>query len=113
MITEFLLWLLDKESKKTTVIEFDDGGNPGEYIQKEINISTFHRGKKSDIEKRAQEMELVIDFGYDIILTSGYEKRINAFVKYLYDVEANGKKALYPKNWDFYEMQKFSQTEIK
>mmetsp|Transcript_3517 Transcript_3517/g.3062 ORF Transcript_3517/g.3062 Transcript_3517/m.3062 type:complete len:100 (-) Transcript_3517:782-1081(-) len=55
----------------------------------------------------------MIDFGYDLILTSGLNGKIEEFVKYLYDVESKEKRALYPKFWDFYEVNQFSMFNVK
>jgi hypothetical protein len=115
-ITEFIIWLYEREAsnkKKSYNIPEEIKSGNDEYVQKDINISTFHRSRQKDIEKKAEEMELVTEFGYDIILTSGFQSKINEFMKYLYEQEAQAKKALYPKYWDFYEVNQFSMTPVK
>mmetsp|Transcript_41285 Transcript_41285/g.36629 ORF Transcript_41285/g.36629 Transcript_41285/m.36629 type:complete len:109 (+) Transcript_41285:727-1053(+) len=105
---------LESKAKK----EIGNTGQPSSeleksLIQKEISISTFHRGNKAEIEKKAKDLHLIIDFGYDVIMTSGTPSKINDFITYLYRVESEGKKKLYPKYWDFYEVDAFSKIEIK
>jgi len=115
-ITEFIIWLYEKEatSKKSDfVIPEESKTGEDAFVQKDINISTFHRGRQKEIEKKAEELELIIEFGYDIILTSGFQSKINTFVKYLYELESEAKRALYPKYWDFYEINQFSMFPVK
>ena len=84
----------------------------GDFVQKEISISTFHRGCQDKIEEKAKEFDLICDFGYDVVLVTGNQGNIGLFIAYLYEAESEAKKALYPKNWDFHEINAFSMADI-
>jgi len=84
----------------------------GDYVQKEISISTFHRGCQDKVEAKAKELDLICDFGYDVVLVTGYQGNIGMFIAYLYEAESEAKKALYPKHWDFHEVNAFSMADI-
>ena len=83
-----------------------------DYCQDRIYPSTFHRAKKDVILQKADEMDVVIDFGYDLILASATKKNLAEFKSYLHEVEATAKKALYPKYWDFDDINAFSETVV-
>ena len=83
-----------------------------EFKQDEIAVSTFHRIKKTEILKYAEDLELICDFGYDVILVTGDSEIIKEFKSYLHEIEAKAKKSLYPKYWDFHNIDIFSEIEI-
>ena len=83
-----------------------------EYIQKEIGVSPFQRDCLKDIIKKAKEYGLICDFGYDVILATGYEKSLERFMVYLHEIEFTVKKSLYPKYWNFHEANPFSLVGV-
>ena len=87
-------------------------GDKGDFVQKEISISTFHRARQAELEKKAEELELICDFGYDVVLITGTKSKIGEFISHLYETESEAKKALYPKYWDFHEINPFSMETI-
>ena len=87
-------------------------GDKGDFVQKEISISTFHRARQAELEKKAEELELICDFGYDVVLITGTKSTIGEFIAHLYETESEAKKALYPKYWDFHEINPFSMETI-
>jgi len=124
-ITEIMKFIEEKEKEiekeKTTSnssntnisITIPKSGEKGDYVQKEISISTFHRVCQEEIEAKAKELDLICDFGYDVILLTGFTGNIGMFIAYLYEVESQSKKSLYPKYWDFHEVNPFSMAAIQ
>jgi len=100
-------------SNTNTSITIPKSGEKGDYVQKEISISTFHRVCQEEIEAKAKELDLICDFGYDVILLTGFTGNIGMFIAYLYEVESQSKKSLYPKYWDFHEVNPFSMAAIQ
>lgn len=83
-----------------------------EVTQKQIGVSVFHRSCRREIEKKAAELKLIIDLGYDMILATGTPKNLESFIVYLQECEMNVKKSLYPKHWDLFEQRKFSLVNV-
>lgn len=78
-------------------IALSKNGRTEEYVQKKISISAFQREKQEEIQKKAQELELICDLGYDVILVSGDKSQIATLIGYLWEIESEAKKALCPK----------------
>ena len=103
-----------KESLSKTKIDLSSlTSEGGAFEQKEISISTFHRCKKEELETRAKSLDLITDFGYDVVLVTGLSSNIGKFILALYEVEAEAKRALYPKYWDFHETRPFSKIPLE
>ena len=102
-----------KEHLTKTKIDLSTlNADSGAFEQKEISISTFHRSKKEELETRAKSLDLITDFGYDVVLVTGLASNIGKFILALYEVEAEAKRALYPKYWDFHETRPFSKIPL-
>lgn len=86
--------------------------NPDDYSQKEVSISVFHRSCQKEIEKKAEELKVFTEFGYDVILTAGAPRQIEKFIIYLQECELRQKKSLYPRHWDFMEIRKFALINL-
>jgi hypothetical protein len=116
---DFMTWLynftataLENITNEQKTMKYLRQDSNSEYKQDEISISTFHRIKKDDILRYAKNMDLICDFGYDVILVTGYTEMINEFKSYLHETEAKAKKSLYPMYWDFHNIDMFSEIEI-
>ena len=84
----------------------------GDYHLEKIFTSTFHRTHKDKILKKARELHVVCNFGYDFIVASATKRNFDEFKSYLYEVEVAAKKLLYPKYWDFDDNNSFSEIGI-
>jgi len=102
--------LMEKEIKELKKVKVEVKDNS--FQQHEFSISTFHRVKKNDIMKKAGDLEIICDFGYDVILVSGFSENLKEFKSYLHEIETKVKKSLYPKYWDFHEINIFSEIDI-
>jgi len=90
-VNELIAFMYEKEA------EFEQGA----LTTQELNISTFHRAYKSQIQDTAHELELQCEFGYDTIKVSGLQKNVDQVILYLLELESKVKRALFPKYWDF------------
>ena len=116
-IDELMAFVNEKEKPSTTSNENRPAssattGDKGDFIQKEVKISTFHRSRQKDLENKAKDLDLICDFGYDVVLISGSKPAIGEFIVHLHETETDTKKALYPKYWDFHEVNVFSIVDI-
>jgi len=114
---EFLTWLYDLT---VSALEIENANlkekrvfiDNNAFTQSEISISTFHRVNQQQILRKAEEWDILCEFGYDVIIVAGETEKLKDFKIYLHEVESNAKKALYPKYWDFHEINVFSQIEV-
>lgn len=101
-VKELMSFLFERET------DYDQG----QFLDQEINISTFHRRYLKDIEKQAQLLGLKIDFGYDMISVRGPRKPVDQLILYLMAIETKAKKALFPKYWDFKDNNPLSLIDV-
>jgi hypothetical protein len=101
-VKELMAFLFEKEH---------DYGQ-GQFIDQEINISTFHRSYLKNIEKQAHSLGLKLDFGYDMISVRGPRKPVDKLILYLMSVETEAKKILFPKYWDFKDNNPLSLIDV-
>jgi len=78
----------------------------------EINISVFHRVEKAAILKKAKDLDVKCDIGYDIMLASGSLANLMEMKVYLHDLEARAKRSLYPKYWEFQDARSYSEIAV-
>lgn len=117
-IFEFLNWLyaLTVDITEDELSKFKHGKvveKHGDYQQIEVAFSTFHRLHQNEIFSKANQLELICESAYDMLLLSGYLDSLKEFKAYLQEIEGSAKKALYPKYWDFYILPKFSEIDLQ
>ena len=101
-LNELIAFLYEKEA------EFE----LGDEIRQELNISTFHRAYKKQIEETAHALDLKCEFGYDVIIVAGLQKNLDQLILYLLELETEIKRNLYPKYWDFKQKNPFSLIRV-
>lgn len=116
-VLEFLGWLYEQtiETLEEQILVLKESKlkqKNNDYQQIEVTFSTFHRMHQSEIFKKANELELICDFAYDVVLVSGFLENLKEFKSFLQEVEASAKKSLYPKYWDFHVVEKFSEIDV-
>jgi len=116
-ILEFLAWLYELtlnalEIENINLKEKRVFVDNNAFTQSEISISTFHRVNQQEITRKAEDMGILCEFGYDVLIVAGEESKIKDFKIYLHEVESNAKKALYPKYWDFHNVNMFSEIVV-
>jgi len=101
-INELIAFIYEREA------EFEQG----DFTQQELNISTFHRAYKKQIQETAHLLELKCEFGYDTIKVAGLQRNVDQVIMYLLELESQIKKTLFPKYWDFKQTDSFCVIPI-
>jgi len=101
-VNELIAYMYEKEA------EFEQG----DQTTQELNISTFHRAYKAQIQETAHELELQCEFGYDTIKVSGLQKNVDQVILYLLELESKVKRNLFPKYWDFKQPKSYCMINV-
>ncbi len=109
---EFTLDCANEEAKQSEVILPPPEKIKSNNCKAEINISVFHRVEKAAILKKAKDLDVKCDIGYDIMLASGSLTNLMEMKVYLHDLEARAKRSLYPKYWEFQDARSYSEIAV-
>ena len=101
-IKDLMAFLFEKE------IEYGQG----QFVDRDINISTFHRVFRNEIEIKAVSLGIKFDFSYDELSVRGPRKLVDQLILHLMALETRGKKALFPLYWDFSDNNPLSLVDI-
>lgn len=83
-----------------------------ELSYQEVSLSSCHRLEKTRILNKAVELDLNIGQGYEIASVKGASENIEKFKVYLYDLDQMMKRSLYPKYWDIYETNIYTEIQV-
>jgi len=78
----------------------------------DINVSSSHRLQKIQIENKAVEYNLQLSFGYEMAKVTGALENIEKFKGFMLDIEQYTKRSLYPKYYDEYEKNMYTEIEV-
>ena len=68
---------------------------------------------KQYIIQKARQLQLELQFAYDLVLVAGTCHNVKEFKSYIHEVEAAAKRSLYPRFWDFRDINPYSEIEVK
>ena len=113
-ILEFMeyLYTLALACHRSTLNETLEKKKNNESSYQEVSLSTCHRLERAKIWNKAVQLDLNIGQGYEIATIKGSQENIEKLKGYLYDMDQKMKRSLYPKYWDIYETNIYTEIQV-